>query len=507
MEENNNRLDAATLAGQDGAIVLIDNSNVFIEGKKSYAKRLRLETEQDPLWRFDPSRLVAEVARAAEAEVAAAQLFCSCPRWPADMAWAESLDRNIAVDITLRSSNGREKQVDVKVSMMLTADANRQDMHRGLFGAWQAPNRRYIVISGDGDFAVAMRQALEFGLPVDVWSWKCGTSEATRQLGADFGDLCKLRYLDDIVEKFETLPAVFSTERRRFPAHSTLVVKFSSHDDQSAFNTFQQQCGFPVYLYAEGQWVYVVPHYDHSPQTVQTLFDRLQAFLMKNAPSASVMNLAVAKKAGEVPVTASPDVSSVFAPLFCEEDKPAPDSDESASEGHGSRCPSVHPDSGSENLDRDDLPYLEDHDNGCNDNDDCDDNEKWCTPSRKYDRQITKHRLHVLVRQRQRCHRREFCRQGSECQYWHSPSENSLFQSQSGHGYLRLKTALCTQQCVPGSRKREQCRYCHEDEKPLCTVCLRFGCSQDDQCHRIGESRDIVSRERIRMLRAARFVR
>jgi len=211
--------DMERVASQSGLVVLGDNSNYWIEGKK-YAGRLRnLETE-DPSWRVHFGNLFQTVI--ADREYALLRVFGSIPP-STDSIWEKYNASNISVDTCERSKwTGQEKRVDVRFQKLMSYECGR-------FSEW-SPRRRaawrsYCLIGGDADYSDEVRFALESGISVDVWTWRSARSDVYRAMDSEFAKM-SLLYLDDVFEYigfFETLTIEQMTRKAHTCKERTLV--------------------------------------------------------------------------------------------------------------------------------------------------------------------------------------------------------------------------------------------------------------------------------------------
>ena len=147
--------------------IYVDDSNLWIQGKKAYAKAHNLLTSEDPRARFDIGQLNEVVAEGRE--VGGRMLYGSKPP-PVDTVWAKMEEQGWKVDIKQKSYHtGKEKQVDVQ----LVADV--------VSLVYQMKNGTVIIVSGDSDYIPAINEALTRGWKVEVWSWKKALSADIRE--------------------------------------------------------------------------------------------------------------------------------------------------------------------------------------------------------------------------------------------------------------------------------------------------------------------------------------
>ena len=147
--------------------IYVDNSNLWIEGKKAYAKAHNLLTSEHPRARFEFGQLYEVVAEGRE--VGGGTIYGSEPP-DADTIWAKMKEHGWDVKIEKKSYHtGKEKQVDTR----LVADVV------DLVG--QLKNGTVIIVSGDSDYIPALNKVLSRGWKVEVWSWEKALSADIRK--------------------------------------------------------------------------------------------------------------------------------------------------------------------------------------------------------------------------------------------------------------------------------------------------------------------------------------
>ena len=201
-----------------GAVVLVDNSNIFIEGKKVAGKQVK--KEQDPSWRLEYGNLVDKVLE--KSTLAHCAIFGSVPP-PSDEVWrrAEARDR-VTVDLTERSSlTGKEEKVDIRLGAPVSYELGLTDASK-----LKKLGRRYVIIGGDSDYSQVVRLAVEAGIRVDVYSWSSSLHLTYRALEMAHRPLVKVHLLDSIIKDIsfrEELTDAEKLQRARSRPNQTLV--------------------------------------------------------------------------------------------------------------------------------------------------------------------------------------------------------------------------------------------------------------------------------------------
>lgn len=171
-------------------VVLVDNSNVFIEGQKFSARKKgqqRASTDrrdpQDPSWRIDFGLLLKFMAEGRP--IIAAILVGSEP--PAnDSVWSAAKREGFEVLTYTRGFKGEEKEVDTEI------------VARGTEIVCDHPNKGVIVLaSGDRDFLPLVRLARRRQWTVEM----CAFSNAFSPSGGMAMTVDRVRQLDSAFDK------------------------------------------------------------------------------------------------------------------------------------------------------------------------------------------------------------------------------------------------------------------------------------------------------------------
>jgi uncharacterized LabA/DUF88 family protein len=180
------RCEAAKMA----CLILVDNSNVFIEGQKFSARhkgifRTAIDTRdpQDPSWRIDFGRLLTFLAEGRP--ITAAILVGSRPP-KNDSVWAAAEANGFNVIVHDRSYSGQEKAVDTEIVARGTEIICDQSQP-GIV----------VLASGDRDFIPLVHVAQRRNWTVEM----CSFSNAFNPSGQMAMTVNRVRQLDSIFEK------------------------------------------------------------------------------------------------------------------------------------------------------------------------------------------------------------------------------------------------------------------------------------------------------------------
>jgi uncharacterized LabA/DUF88 family protein len=171
-------------------VILVDNSNVFIEGQKFSARRKGLQRSptdrrdpQDPSWRIDFGLLATFMAE--NRSIIAAILVGSEP--PAnDSVWSAATRDGFSVHTYTRGFDGKEKEVDTEI------------VARGTEIICDHPRKGVVVLaSGDRDFLPLVRVAHRRSWSVEM----CAFSNAFNPSGGMAVAVDRVRQLDSAFAK------------------------------------------------------------------------------------------------------------------------------------------------------------------------------------------------------------------------------------------------------------------------------------------------------------------
>lgn len=156
--------------------VYVDNSNVFIEGKRvsGVEKGLALDIWEahdnrilDNEYRLDFGKLHQFAAGDDPANIARAMLFGSRP--PAnDSLW--EIARKVGFETVIEDRNvaNREKKIDTGIVTQMLRDA---------YTRVRKSDDVLTLVGGDGDFVPAVRQLVSDGYVVEVYFWDHASRE------------------------------------------------------------------------------------------------------------------------------------------------------------------------------------------------------------------------------------------------------------------------------------------------------------------------------------------
>jgi uncharacterized LabA/DUF88 family protein len=143
----------------DKAYVFVDNSNMFIEGKKIAGARGTPPVSSNGLYRIDYGRLLTHVLAGREM-AESPKLYGSRP--PAnDSLWEVIRQKGFDTKVFDRNWFNKEKGVDMRMGL---------DIQRTCLRSEKAD---IVLVAGDADFIPCVSEIHREGWYVEVWFWSC----------------------------------------------------------------------------------------------------------------------------------------------------------------------------------------------------------------------------------------------------------------------------------------------------------------------------------------------
>lgn len=171
-------------AGEEHVFIYVDDSNMWIEGKKLAAKQANLKCVEDPGLRLDIGKVTDVVASGRD--VAWGILYGSEPP-PIDSVWEKIREHGWQVVTSKRSAiTNKEKQVDHQMAVDITVLVTDRSVAKG----------KIVLVSGDADFIPAIKEGLRTNWSFEIWMWASGISKALRTLKKDNPELLSIHELD-----------------------------------------------------------------------------------------------------------------------------------------------------------------------------------------------------------------------------------------------------------------------------------------------------------------------
>lgn len=155
--------------------IYVDNSNVFIEGKRTsaVAKGMALDIYHamnnrilDANYAISFGKLYEFIAGTEREQVARAMLFGSRPP-PNDLIWKIAERAGFEVVVYDRNAGNKEKKIDTGIVTEMTWDAASNSKSGDTF----------TIVAGDSDYVPTVNKVREGGFQVDVVFWEHAANE------------------------------------------------------------------------------------------------------------------------------------------------------------------------------------------------------------------------------------------------------------------------------------------------------------------------------------------
>lgn len=164
--------------------VYVDNSNVFIEGRKIAARKNGARDFHDFQFRLDFGELYDFIAEHDREKIARALLLGSRPP-TSDKVWETAERAGFEVVVLNRNAENREKKVDTGLVAAMIRDAYTR----------AAKSDVISLVAGDSDYVPAVDLLVKDGFYVEVIFWSSASGELKRAC-SKFIELDK--YLDEL---------------------------------------------------------------------------------------------------------------------------------------------------------------------------------------------------------------------------------------------------------------------------------------------------------------------
>ncbi|MDE5814928.1 MAG: NYN domain-containing protein [Alistipes sp.] len=163
-------------------VIIVDNSNVWIEGKKYSARKKNIKVGDDPSWRIDFGKLLSTVANGQP--IRNAILVGSRPPQN-DSVWNAAKQNGFSVIVHDRNCVGKEKSVDTEL------------VAQGTKIVCTSSAGTLKLLSGDRDFIPLINIATELRWETEMWAF----SNAFQQTGVMAQSVTRINSLDNVFSK------------------------------------------------------------------------------------------------------------------------------------------------------------------------------------------------------------------------------------------------------------------------------------------------------------------
>ena len=411
--------------------IYVDDSNMWIEGKKLAAEQANFKCVEDPRLRMDMGKVADFVAEGRE--IACNNLYGSEPP-PIDTVWEKSRRHGWDVILSKRSLfTNKEKQVDHRIVKDITALVSDRSVAKGAI----------ILVSGDADLIPAIEEGLRKKWSFEIWMWASGISKALKELQEEHPESLKIGSLDPHLQAVSFTHSELSKKQLSSAKNSRTAVIKNFEENEGWQKYLTEKLCWPFQFCWKGQDIALVflPVKSKDEKTeFAHHFVKIFELLQREYPG-RVMN--------------SPAYRQKEA---CEKEKISLANKYEALEDVGE-----HPSLGN------DYDSSDKHENeaqghrgeGKKDNDSISENEFQVVQTRKQ-------RKKNQQKFSEQCEYRSNCKRGTNCKYWHTKSEKKYFQNGN---YNKHRECKYKNNCWKGAA----CTFAHSGNDSFCRQCHLWG--------------------------------
>lgn len=173
--------------------IYVDNSNLYIEGRRVSAVAQRLATNINEAMNngvFDHGytisfgKLHEFLCGQDQRHIKRVALFGSRPP-PNDGIWQYAKKAGFELHLEDRNYANKEKKIDTGIATLLTKDAYKSDAYK----AGKPKEDTFVLVAGDADYVPTVKALQEDGLVVEVVFWNHASRElkevASKFIGLD----------------------------------------------------------------------------------------------------------------------------------------------------------------------------------------------------------------------------------------------------------------------------------------------------------------------------------
>lgn len=155
--------------------LFVDNSNLWIEGKRISGRNFTPRLESNYWYRIEYGKLIAHILESRSLGDVP-KLYGSEPP-PNDSVWKVIRSKGFDVKVFKRNIFNKEKGVDMKMGMDIIK----------LIMTIKTP-ATIAIVAGDADFVPVVEEARQYGWEVEVWYWSNAAGDLKKS-ASYFSDL------------------------------------------------------------------------------------------------------------------------------------------------------------------------------------------------------------------------------------------------------------------------------------------------------------------------------
>ncbi|KAK3898711.1 hypothetical protein C8A05DRAFT_18753 [Staphylotrichum tortipilum] len=466
--------------------IFIDNSNLWIQGKKTSAEKMLMCADEDSTWRFDVGKLLG-ILVGDDSGLSADQanfkrktrVYASTPP-PVDSVWTMMASYGIKVYTYARNRHtNREKEVDNKLSTDV-ADKASKAFYSGMPAV-------FIIVSGDRDLRPAVNKVTKKGFHLHLWSWENGLANVFTK--PDNPDLFHLHLLDPYLERIGFRQSKFRLEPRFIHGHSIVVLdplRNASEVDHflKDLKTPHSWYKFPAQRHgASSEDLAIIPALPPN-----TGFDDRQRLLMQAKAKLEPMGLVVMaylEYKQRYSLGKESEQEMAISERFGERNKNyfealgnRDEDDEEEERGDDAEKGEREGGDGDNGNDKDNTAIERGHKDSSQPSRDNTDHD-YTQVDHNWQKQNLQWKKAESFRGR-RCDFRRHCSHGSHCKFDHSEEEKHAFRT------LGIKRASKYKYCRPRDGQvcdgGKQCHFAHSEDEIFCPTCGATGKHEMKDC-------------------------
>lgn len=138
--------------------VFVDNSNLWIEGKKISGQHQKPKIPSNGLYRVEYGKLLSHITEGRDLG-AVPKLYGSEPP-PNDSVWKMIESKGFDVSVFKRNIFGKEKGVDMRLGLDI-----------GKLVLSPEEKATIVLVAGDADFVPVVDDVHEAGWKIEIWYW------------------------------------------------------------------------------------------------------------------------------------------------------------------------------------------------------------------------------------------------------------------------------------------------------------------------------------------------
>ena len=266
--------------------VFIDNSNLFIEGQRAYAKQQQFLVDNDIRFRINFGQLMNVLV--GDRKVAHAALYGSEPP-PVDDVWKRIRETNIELFLYKRNDKNREKELQTD----LTAHVTRKAMEMSQKYVGELTKLTFIIVAGDGDFISAFKQVFQEKFKLEVWAWKNSLAGRIKKFETEHKDDMSIFYLDDYIKEDNTdTPCIrfincrWDPANQEFPDERSIVIQHSVAIDKAVMltNEITKLIKMPCRYWQPDPWTVIVIVMSEEFRTTESIVEKCKDALSRMTP-------------------------------------------------------------------------------------------------------------------------------------------------------------------------------------------------------------------------------